>query len=210
MPRSATSDAAGNPSATLVLTDTDYTRAMWPHSFKAEYTVTLDGEVLRTKLAVTNTGDSAFDFTASLHSYFAVEDVEAANVRGLQGLEYLDRVADAKHPTVHKELREAVTFSGPMDSVYRGAKGQVALDNGKGTVRIASTNWPDVVVWTPWTAMEACYKEFVCVENAQFGAATLQPGQSWTATTDMSASVDPMEAFCGANPDADECRVYDE
>lgn len=41
---------------------------------------------------MTNTGDKAFDFTASLHSYFAVDDVETATVRGLQGLEYLDRV----------------------------------------------------------------------------------------------------------------------
>ena len=41
-------------------------------------------------------------------------------------------MADAKHPSVHKELRELVTFSGPVDAVYRGAKGPVRLDNGKG------------------------------------------------------------------------------
>lgn len=41
-------------------------------------------------------------------------------------------MADAKHPTVHKELREAVTFSGPMDSVYRAAKPSVTLDTGAG------------------------------------------------------------------------------
>lgn len=29
------SEAGGNPAATLVLTDSDYTRAMWPHAFKA-------------------------------------------------------------------------------------------------------------------------------------------------------------------------------
>ena len=141
----AATDGAGNPGVTLVLTDNDYTRSMWPAAFKAssvellaglsvggwpggcgrrssfaalcmsgwlgwspagwcskrarvswplpsrdptclltpsrsppdsrpsplqaEYTVRLEGEVLHTRLAVTNTGDQAFDFTASLHRW---------------------------------------------------------------------------------------------------------------------------------------------
>lgn len=39
---------------------------------QAEYTVSLEGEALHTRLKVTNTGDKPFAFTASLHSYFAV------------------------------------------------------------------------------------------------------------------------------------------
>jgi len=27
--------------------------------------------------------------------------------------------------------------------------------------------WKDAVVWSPYLTMEACYKDFVCVENAQ-------------------------------------------
>ncbi|PSC73084.1 glucose-6-phosphate 1-epimerase [Micractinium conductrix] len=201
----------GNPSVTLVLSDNDYTRAMWPHAFKAEYTVTLDDEVLRTKLTVTNNGDKPFEFTASLHSYFGVDDVETANVRGLEGLEYLDRVADSKHPSVHKELRELVTFRGPVDSVYKNAPAKVALDNGRGAVAMSSSNWPEIVVWTPWTAMEACYKEFVCVENAQATSpVTLAPGATWAASTAFKASRDPLLDFCADNPDSEECRVYDD
>lgn len=203
--------AAGGaaPSAQLVLTDNAYTKAMWPHSFRATYTVTLDGEDLLTELEVANTGAAAFEFTASLHSYFGVTDVETAAVRGLQGLEYYDRVADAKHPTVHTELREAVTFRGPVDAVYRGSPGSVRLDAGAGDVTIDSTNWPDVVVWTPWTAMEACYQEFVCVENAQYRPIKVAPGQTWKASTTMSSVADPLLAFCADNPEADECRVYE-
>lgn len=44
-----------------------------PHAFwsteQAEYTVRLEGEVLHTHLAVTNTGDKPFNFTASLHRW---------------------------------------------------------------------------------------------------------------------------------------------
>ena len=148
------------------------------------------------------------------------------------------QVADSKHPSVHKELRELVTFRGPVDSVYKNAPAKVALDNGRGACRrfclvwlaarsactqfceasvqacacwsvgrhrgwkassqacaflplrcgtqgtllkgcrctavltslvalphplagavaMSSSNWPEIVVWTPWTAMEACYK----------------------------------------------------
>ena len=43
---------------------------------------------------------------------------------------------------------------------------------------IASNNWSDVVVWSPWTAMEACYKSFCCVENAQVSKpVSLAPGE---------------------------------
>ena len=56
------------------------------------YTVTLHGEQLRTDLRVINTGDTAFDFTAALHSYFEVLDISAAKVVGLAGLTYLDKV----------------------------------------------------------------------------------------------------------------------
>ncbi|EFN55380.1 hypothetical protein CHLNCDRAFT_35636 [Chlorella variabilis] len=206
----ASGDAA-KPAVTLVLKDSDYTRAMWPHAFKAEYTVVLDGEVLRTRLAVTNTDDKPLEFTASLHSYFGVADVETANVRGLQGLEYLDRVRDSTHPSVHQELRELATFRGPVDAVYKAAPAKVLLDNGSGDVSIASVNWPEVVVWTPWTAMEACYKEFVCVENAlATSPAKLAPGAEWVATTAMAFSRDPLDEFCASNPEDLECLVYDD
>ena len=38
--------------------------------------MTLHGEQLRTDLRILNTGDQPFDFTAALHSYFEVLDIE--------------------------------------------------------------------------------------------------------------------------------------
>lgn len=42
------------------------------------------------------------------------------------------QVADSKHPSVHKELREKVTFRGPVDAVYKKAPSKVMLDSGAG------------------------------------------------------------------------------
>ncbi|CAL8466860.1 g6396 [Coccomyxa elongata] len=177
-----------DPSVELTLTDNEYTRQMWPHAFKAVYTVTLHEEQLRTDLRVMNTGDAPFDFTAALHTYIEVLDIEVAKVRGLQGLTYLDKVANPEEPATKEEDREVVTFSGPVDSVYLKAKDYVELDVGTGAaVAISSSGWEDVVVWSPWTAMEDCYKKFCCVENAKFNSpATVQPGESWRATQDFA------------------------
>lgn len=47
-----------------------------PHAFKAVYTVTLHDEQLRTEFRVINTGDEPFEFTAALHTYIEVLDIQ--------------------------------------------------------------------------------------------------------------------------------------
>lgn len=179
-----------DPEVVLVLTDSDYTRKMWPHAFKVVYSISLHGESLRTDMRVINNGDQPFDFTAALHTYIEVADVNKANVKGLKGLTYLDKTVNANNPPKKVEERDSINFTGPVDSVYLKAKDYVELDVGTGAaVAISSNNWGDVVVWSPWTAMPDCYKEFVCVENAQFSSApTVQPGDSWRAQMEMNVN----------------------
>ena len=95
---------------------------------------------------------------------------------------------DPKNPETKVETRDAVTFPQYVDSVYLNAPNHVQLEVGTGAaVAISSSGWEDVVTWNPWTTMEACYKNFVCVENAKFGKpATVAPGASWTATANFS------------------------
>lgn len=104
------------------------------------------------------------------------------------GLTYLDKGKDPKNPETKVETRDAITFGSYVDSVYLNAPNHVALEVGTGAaVAISSSGWEDVVTWNPWTTMEACYKNFVCVENAKYGsAAKVQPGGSWTATANFS------------------------
>lgn len=104
------------------------------------------------------------------------------------GLTYLDKGTDPKNPESKTETRDAIEFSSYVDSVYLNAPDHVELDVGTGAaVSIDSSGWEDTVVWNPWTTMEACYKSFVCVENAKFGKpATLQPGESWAAQANFN------------------------
>lgn len=176
-----------DPQIELVLVENEYTKSMWPYDFMVAYSVSLHGETLKTDMRVLNKGTEAFDFTAALHTYFEVAGVENAKVQGLKGLEYLDKTVDPNNPPKQVEDRESVLFNGPVDSVYLKSTGHVSLDVGTGAaVSIDSKNWSDAVVWSPWTSMPDCYKEFVCVENAQFSEPiVLKPGQSWRAETDM-------------------------
>jgi glucose-6-phosphate 1-epimerase len=151
------------------------------------YTVRLHGEELHTDMRVMNMNQSdSFSFNGALHTYFEVSDIEKAKVNGLKGLTYLDKTVDPENPAKKVEDRDAMMFAGPVDSVYLGSSGHVSLDVGTGAaVSIDSSNWSDAVVWSPWTSMEACYREFCCVENAQFEPVSLGPGETWRATTTM-------------------------
>ena len=54
--------------AVLRLRADDETRRHWPHAFEAEITVSVAGRQVDIELAVTNTGETAFEFTAALHT----------------------------------------------------------------------------------------------------------------------------------------------
>ncbi|PON71412.1 Aldose 1-/Glucose-6-phosphate 1-epimerase [Parasponia andersonii] len=113
--------------------------------------------------------------------------VTGASVRGLKGCKTLNKDPDPKNPVEGKEERNVVTFPGFVDCIYLDAPDELHLDNGLGDIiSIKNTNWTDAVLWNPHLQMEACYKDFVCVENAKTGTTQLEPGQSWTATQLLS------------------------
>lgn len=86
-----------------------------------------------TPCSVMNEDDKSFDFTAALHSYFEVLNVEQAYVNGLKGLTYLDKAVNPKKPVTKVEDREKVTFgSALVDSVYDDAPDYVELDVATG------------------------------------------------------------------------------
>ncbi|KAL9341103.1 hypothetical protein Peur_067322 [Populus x canadensis] len=176
----------GNPVVTLLLKDGPYSRSMWDFGFQALYKVILNSKSISTELTITNTDNKPFSFTSALHTYFSAS-VTGASVKGLKGCKTLDKELDPTNPVEGKEERDVVIFPGFVDRVYLDAPSELQLDNGLGDViTIKNTNWSDTVLWNPHLQMEACYKDFVCVENAQIGNVQLEPQQSWTAKQHLS------------------------
>jgi glucose-6-phosphate 1-epimerase len=164
----------------MTLTPNDYTKAMWDKEFKVTQTITVGGGEMKATMKVINAGKESFDFTGSFHAYFAA-DIDAVSVGGLAGCKSLDRLANEEGV-----VDGDVTIAGPVDSVYYDAPAKLTLAVGGGNdVSISNSGgWKDAVVWSPWTDMEACYKEFVCVEPAACGEpVTVPAGGEWEATT---------------------------
>ncbi|KAK7406719.1 hypothetical protein VNO78_08349 [Psophocarpus tetragonolobus] len=179
-------NSEGNPVVTLELKDAPYSRAMWDFSFHALFKVTLNAKSLSTELTVKNTDKKAFSFSTALHTYFHAS-ASNASVKGLKGCKTLNKDPDPKNPVEGKEERDVVTFPGFVDCVYLDASSELQLDNGLGDIiSIKNTNWSDAVLWNPYLQMEACYKDFVCVENAKIGSVQLEPEQTWTAAQHLS------------------------
>lgn len=178
----------GKPVVTFELKDTPYSRSMWDFSFQALYKVILDSTSLSTEFIVTNTDQKVFSFSTALHTYFRAS-IAGVAVQGLKGCKTLNKDLDPQNPQEGIEERDVVTFPGFVDCVYLDASNELLLENGLGDkILIKNTNWSDAVLWNPHLQMEACYKDFVCVENAKIKEVQLQPGQSWTATQQLSVA----------------------
>lgn len=168
----------------LRLTDDETTRAIWPHPFEAELSFSFSGLQLDVELAVTNTGDAPFDFTAALHTYLRVDDVRRARLGGLYAVRYLDKLTGAEQ---HQEI-DPFSFAGAIDRIYYDAKAPLSLATAMGRMAIQQEGFDDVVVWNPGPAAGLSdlpaddWLQMLCVEAATIGTpVTLAPGQEWVA-----------------------------
>ena len=170
----------------LEVTDTDGTRAVWPHPFRLTLGIALGGDRLRLALRVQNTGDAPFLFTAALHTYLRVADAERVSVEGLSGVGYRDKTAGDRPAVRSGPLR----VSGEMDSVYDEAPDRVVVRDEAGgrLFDVEKSGFADVVVWNPWAEGAAGmadlpddgYRQMLCVEAAQVARPVrLAPGDRW-------------------------------
>lgn len=168
---------------TLVLSDDADTRALWPHGFRLELTVSVGGARLDLELYAENTGETAWDFAAALHTYLAVSDLTQVRLEGLQGCRYQDRLLGGMTLEDHPEKR----FHGEIDRIYHRAP-DLLLRDGPRRLSLCSHGFEDAVLWNPGPEKCAALKDMppdgwqqmLCVEPARIQSpVTLQPGESW-------------------------------
>ena len=178
--------AHSRSAATFRITDDEQTRALWPYPFAAELTVELS-ETLAITLAITNPGRSPFKFTAALHNYFAVADVQGAAVHGLAGLEYVDKVAGN---SLQAQETSELVLRYETDRIYVAGPRQVSIEQalGSSATLIGSDGFGDWVVWNPWRDGASAlpdmepgdYLKMLCVEAARISdPMLLAPGAAW-------------------------------
>lgn len=176
----------------LRLTDDASTHAVWPQGFALELTVSLAGRELELELAVENTGTTAFSFTAALHTYLRCNDVEKAQLEGLQGRDYEDMVLGRQG----QQWNDVLTVVGELDRVYHQTQGPLTLREMGRRLGITQRGFEDVVTWNP--GPERCaalpdmpddgWRQMLCVEAACIAhPVTLAPGQDWIGLQSLHA-----------------------
>lgn len=174
------------------------TRALWPHPFNLLYSVTLERDSLTTSLTATNAGDKPIEIQMLLHTYLRVNDIKTVSISGLDGAEFVDKVAAG---AVSKQGAGGLAITGETDRIYTpvgGPRAPVSVSEGGSKVfELVRDNLDDVVVWNPWDAKAEAMADFapkdgfhkmLCVEaGAVRGWQTLEPGDALEGAQTITA-----------------------
>jgi glucose-6-phosphate 1-epimerase len=193
-------DDGGEAEATLRLTSSDETRALWPHPFDLRLTARL-GATLTVSLEAHHPAPDGepdggpYTVTGALHTYLAVGDAAQIVIRGLEGTRYVDKAAGGVEGTQEGPL----TIAGETDRVYLDTAAPVTVEDpllGR-RLAIAREGSSSTVVWNPWQRRAEALPDFgddeyrlmVCVEaaNALQDVVVLPPGGSHVLQTVISA-----------------------
>ncbi|MGB5835118.1 MAG: D-hexose-6-phosphate mutarotase [Thiohalocapsa sp.] len=168
----------------------DATLALWPHRFALELDVTV-GPTLGVALVSRNTGDTPMTLTQALHAYFKIGDVRQAQVLGLAGHDYIDKVGE----TVERSQSGPINFDGPVNRIYLETADDLMIDDPcfERRICIEREGSNSAVVWNPWIEQSRAMNDFgddeylrmVCVEttNAAKDAVQVPPGGSYRLAT---------------------------
>lgn len=170
--------ADGSTKIILSITDSEATRALWPHPFQLDIEITV-GDTLRVELVTHNTGNDSITISQALHSYFRVGDITSVSVLGLDGINYIDKANDSARKTQAGPL----TISSEVDRIYTDTSGDLSIDDAslERKISIASSGCSTAVVWNPWVNIAASmadlgdddYLQMLCVETANAGPETV-------------------------------------
>ena len=169
--------------------------AQWPHAFRLEFRVDLTANDLTMQLRIHNCGNTAFNFSTALHSYWKLDQLVACQIAGLEHQAYSDHLSD--DAPAGQDEHPLTDLNDKIDRIYRGVKlgaGQglqpLQLQEGARCLQMTQQGFHDVVVWNPGAADTATlndldnseYQHFICIEAANVDIQTLAPGSSLEAS----------------------------
>jgi len=185
---------AGDAVATLSLSDSPTSNALWHAEFRAQLTVRVGGPRLVVALDVENIGASPFSFTCALHTYLRVRDVGEVEVVGLHGARYRE---SADPTTLIADDAPTLRVTGELDRVYVSAPRTLMLREPQRTLGIEVREFPDVVLWNPGHARASALHDMepdgeramLCVEAAAVQTPiTLGAGARWHGSQALDAA----------------------
>ncbi|KAK9497430.1 hypothetical protein O3M35_004139 [Rhynocoris fuscipes] len=182
---------SGDVEAVFTINDSQITREIWNYAFRLTYRLILREKELHFIIGVYNpSAELTFSFNLLLHTYFKVPDVRRCQITGLHGCTFIDKTRDG---AIYQEGRESVTISEWTDRIYQNTPQEHIITNvvsGR-KMRIQKYNFPDTVVWNPWSDHSKDYTDFgddefpnmICVESGHVSSPViLLPGTAFEAS----------------------------
>jgi D-hexose-6-phosphate mutarotase len=181
----------GSTELSLTMPITAAVQAMWSHQAQLDMLINV-GVSLKVALITRNLGNSEFNITEALHTYFLVSDIAQIQVDGLDGVHFHDKAAG----WTEGDQVGAIGFDGEVDRVYVNSPQRCSIVDPvlKRRISIAKFGSQSTIVWNPAAARAAQmgdlgpegWKRFVCVEsgNALENAVTVAAGKSHTVAVE--------------------------
>lgn len=173
----------------LEITDSPEILGFWPNPFRAELSIGIEDNRLDIELEVENLGEASFEFTAALHTYLRVPEVESLEIHGLYHLGYRDAAQGDEHGCTPRSERAAfLQIDQAVDRVYHDVSRPLLLSDTGFSLGIQQSGFPDAVVWNPWEKAHLDFSDiapldfrhFVCIEAAVARLPqVLAPGEVW-------------------------------
>jgi glucose-6-phosphate 1-epimerase len=184
---------AGRAVTVSMFTESDEaTKKWWPADFRLVYRVTF-GPELGLELQMTNTGKTRLRFEEALHAYHRVGNIQEARLRGLHGVQYLDKTDSNR-----KKMQQGeIAITSETDRIYLDTTGAVELDDPgmHRATHVLKENSRTTVVWNPWIQKAQAlsdlgddeWTQMICIESSNVSsfAVDLAPGQQHTMKARM-------------------------
>lgn len=172
--------------AQFLLNSDATTHSAWPFDFAARFKVTLAPANLIMQLQITNTANTALEFTSALHTYFASPNYQQGTLSGLAGLSYWDNGTDWQQRQT--QVTNELTIKDALDRVYFNSTQPLTWVDHARTLHISASGFADTVVWNPGESGakglsdmgDDEYHKMICVEAANVAnPIKLEPGEIW-------------------------------
>lgn len=179
---------------TLTLSDSEMSRAIWPHKFTLEVTIAV-GKSLSVSLKTVNKDEKPFSITSALHSYLNVGDIQKTEVFGLANVFYRDKLSNDQVFMQTGSLH----FDRELDRIYgHSGDDEIRVSDSTNTreIVVGKSGSQSTVIWNPWIDKsskmtdfeEGGYRHMLCVEAANTCDCNIvvEPGESHTLATIIS------------------------
>lgn len=166
----------------------------WPYA--ARLTMQFDiGRQLAMTLGVENRSAETLNFSAALHSYFAISDIADIVIDGLDQLDYIDCLQD----WALQQQQGSLTIDREIDRIYHGVNAAITLldQPWQRALDIRSRGSSSCVIWNPWIEKakrlsnfaDDDYRSMVCIEttNADRDSISLAPSQQHFLTVQINS-----------------------